>query len=65
MLRVFLILIGALAMMSCSILIMNHSDGNVVYDIIKPTTSTDVAPMTTVDDSKSLHVGKELNDTIR
>ena len=42
MLRILIIVIGVLTAVSCSVLVMNHSNGNVVRDDTEPVVKTDI-----------------------
>ena len=63
---IIMIIIGMLTSISCSVLIMNHSNGNIVKDETEPIVKTDIdADLNYKRIKKGLHIGSELNDTIR
>ena len=64
MARTFIFLIVVLALMSCSVLVLNHSSGNIVRDDTEPLVTTDVDTNLHYT-KKGLHIGKETVDTIK
>lgn len=62
MLKVFILIIGVLTLVSCSVLIMNHSNGNVIYDVIRPDTNTKMAPAVELQDQEALKIDNNKTD---
>ena len=63
--RVFIGIIIVLALASCSVLILNHSNSNVIDDDTEPVVKTKVSPHIEMRSEKSWHIGKEINDTVK